>query len=126
MDCRKTHEYIKSHIPLSLHVPLESQFAIWTAFLINPKKDEKIILVTDPGKEKEAIMRLARTGMDCVIGYLDGGFKNWQAENLPISSADILTYRSAEDFEEETKDSRIIDVRNLGEWNDGVLPKAEW
>ena len=37
-----------------------------------------MILVTPPGQEKDAITRLARTGIDCVVGFLDGGFASWQ------------------------------------------------
>lgn len=125
LDARSPKQYISSHIPGSVHVPMQAQFAIWSAFLIDPKKGEKIILVVEPGKEKEAITKLARTGLDCVIGYLDGGYARWQAEKMPTAQTDILTYSSAADFESESKDSRIIDVRNLGEWNDGILPRAE-
>lgn len=106
-------------------MPFDAQFAIWTAFLVDPKKGEKIVLVTEPGKEQQAVVRLARTGLDCVIGYLQGGYASWQSEARPTASTDILQYSSARDFEEETKGSRIIDVRNLGEWNDGILPTAE-
>ena len=31
----------------------------------------------DEGKEREAIMRLARVGYDNVIGYLAGGMDSW-------------------------------------------------
>ena len=37
-----------------------------------------MVLVTEPGKEKETIVRLARVGLDKVQGYLDGGFEAWK------------------------------------------------
>lgn len=125
LDCRQAEEYIRKHVQGSIYVPMEAQFAIWTAFLVDPKKGEKIVLVAEPGKEQQAITRLARTGLDCVIGYLEGGYASWAKAQLPTASVDVLTYKTAEDFEEEVRDSRIIDVRNLGEWNEGVLPQAE-
>lgn len=125
LDCRKASDYIRSHVPGAIFVPLEDNFAIWTSFVVDPRKGEKIVLVTEPGREAEAITRLSRTGMDCVIGYLDGGYASWQRDQLPTEMTDILTYQSAEDWEAEAKGARVIDVRNLGEWNDGVLPNAE-
>ena len=125
LDCRQPEEYIRKHIQGSIYVPIDAQFAIWTAFLVDPKRGEKIVLVTEPGKEVQAITRLATTGLDCVIGYLDGGFASWAAAQLSTAAADVLKYDSAEDFEDEVKGARIIDVRNLGEWNEGVLPQAE-
>lgn len=107
-------------------MPFDAQFAIWTAFFVDPRKGEKIVLVTEPGKEEQAITKLTRTGLDCVIGYLSGGYQSWQKEGLPTASTDILTYKSAADWESESKGARVIDVRNLGEWtNEGVLPEAE-
>lgn len=125
LDCRQPGEYISSHIPGAIYSPLDANFAIWSAFLVDPRQGEKIILVAPPGREEEAITRLARTGLDCVIGYLDGGYNTWQKAGQRTESTDILKYNSAEEFEAEASDSRIIDVRNQGEWAEGVHPRAE-
>lgn len=126
LDCRAPGDYIRSHVPGALFVPLEANFAIWTAFFVDPRKGEKIILVTEPGKEEQAITRLTRTGLDCVIGYLQGGHAAWQQAGLPTAATDILHYTTAEDWERESRAARVVDVRNLDEWNnEGVLPRAE-
>jgi hydroxyacylglutathione hydrolase len=106
-------------------VPLESQFAIWTAYLVDPSKGEKIIIVCEPGKEKEVIIRLARTGLDCCIGYLEGGFNTWSDAGFSTEASKIIKYENASDFEGQAKDVRVIDVRNPGEWANGVLQNAE-
>lgn len=125
LDCRKADAYIHSHIPGSVVVPQDSSFAIWTAYLVDPTKGEKIILVAEPGKEKDAITRLSRTGLDSCIGYLEGGFDSWTNAGMPTESTDIVRYSSSSDFETAVKGSRIIDVRNRGEWENGVLEDAE-
>ena len=83
-----------------------------------------MILVTPPGQEKDAITRLARTGIDCVVGFLDGGFASWQQAGFDLAASKVLDYSTAEEFEAKTEGSLILDVRNLGEWLDGVLDHA--
>jgi hypothetical protein len=39
--------------------------------------DQTILLVTEPGKEKETIVRLARVGFEKFEGYLAGGYAAW-------------------------------------------------
>lgn len=126
LDCRQQSEYVQAHIPGSITIPINGNFAIWTAFLIDgTNKDDKIILVSDPGHEREAITRLARTGIDCIEGFLAGGFEAWTHANYPTASAKEIVYKSSEDFAKQTKDARIIDVRNQGEWDNGVLENAD-
>jgi hypothetical protein len=48
---------------------------VWVGSLIDHGKP--IIVIADEGKEKEAILRLARVGYEHVFGYLDGGFDSW-------------------------------------------------
>jgi hydroxyacylglutathione hydrolase len=35
---------------------------------------QELLIITDEGREKEVITRLARVGFDNTIGYLKGGF----------------------------------------------------
>ena len=124
IDTRKNVDFIGGHIPGAIWVPLEMSFAIWTAFVVDPTQGDKIILVTSEGKSTEAITRLSRTGLDCVIGYLEGGFEAWTKAGYEVEKTNVLKYESAEEFHERTADGHIVDVRNPGEWQDGVLGHA--
>ena len=57
---------------------LEGNFAMWIGEMV-PDIKQPILLVTYPGKEEEAIIRLSRVGYDNTIGYLKGGFDAWKA-----------------------------------------------
>lgn len=59
----------------SINVSITAAFATWVGTLIKP--DRKLVLVTDSGKEEEAVLRLARIGYNNVCGYLKGGFKKY-------------------------------------------------
>lgn len=106
-------------------MPLEFSFAIWSAYVVDPTHGDRIILVTPEGKEKEAITRLSRTGLDCVVGYLEGGFESWTKAGYEVQQTKVVNYDSAMEFAEKTADGTIVDVRNPGEWQDGVLENAK-
>lgn len=59
----------------SINIGLKGNFAVWAGTLI-PDIKQEILLVAEPGTEKEAITRLARVGYDHTIGYLEGGFES--------------------------------------------------
>jgi hydroxyacylglutathione hydrolase len=124
IDCRPNMEYIQGHVQRSVWVPLEMTFAIWAAFVVDPRKGEKVVLVTPPGREREAITRLTRTGIDSVIGYLEGGFDAWKQAGFDVEETQVVDYESHEEFELKIQGATIVDVRNLGEWQDGVLDRA--
>lgn len=124
IDCRPMPEYVAGHVPGSIWIQMENAFAIWAALIVDPLAGEKIVIVAPPGKEEEAITRLSRTGVDCAVGYLDGGFEAWTKAGLPVSKTKCLEYEGAEEFKSKSAGGRVIDVRNPGEWQDGVYGEA--
>jgi hydroxyacylglutathione hydrolase len=123
LDTRASQVFAKAHILSSLNIGLGGQYAIWAATIIEDMKSP-IIIIADPGKEKEAIMRLARVGFENVIGYLDGGFASWQ--NSGNETAGILSVPAEEFVNELKKNNReIIDVRKQGEYDNSHLETAK-
>lgn len=57
-------------------------FAHWIGTLFKP--DTQLIVLTPPGKEKEAVTRLARIGYENVVGYLEGGNTLHYKSNLIV------------------------------------------
>ncbi len=77
LDVRKPQEFAQGHIPNSLFIGLDGQFAPWVGTVIQ-NLDTRILLVTETGREEETVMRLSRVGYDNCIGYLNGGFNTWK------------------------------------------------
>lgn len=101
-------EFIKD----SIIIGLEGQFAVWCGTLLDFEK--KIILVTDPGKEREVIVRLSRVGFEKVAGYLNASIQDWMicGENVDIiNTIDVCPVK------EKLFDGSFIllDVRNRTE-----------
>ena len=115
LDTRKPQEYAKGHIPGSINIGLDGQFAPWVGVLI-PEIDQKILLVTAEGREKETIKRLSRVGYDNVLGFLEGGYEAWLGAKKEIDKVESI---DAEEFanriSKEPK-SVILDVRKDGEY----------
>lgn len=123
IDTRTQNEFKDGFIPSSIFIGLNGQFAVWVGALIT-NLNQKILLVTDEGKEEESVLRLARVGYDNCVGYLKGGFKTWKESGKPVET---ITSISAKELEQIAlgKEVKIIDVRKPTEYLSERLEQAE-
>lgn len=132
IDSRDFMVSINNFLKGSYLIALKMQYAIWTANLLNP--DQKIILITESGKEKESIVRLARVGYENVVGYAEGGFEGLleYATKNSISMDHFASFhlpdlsKIKEHLEEnlaKPENYHVLDVREPQEWQSGVLHK---
>jgi len=119
LDTRQPDEFEKGFIPGSLNIGLNGQYAVWVGTLLDIKRP--LVLVTEPGKEEESVLRLARIGYENVIGYLDGGVHAWGA---PLETVTSIT--SEQMKEEIEKGVAILDVRKPAEWAFSHLKNARF
>jgi hydroxyacylglutathione hydrolase len=110
LDTRKADDFEKGFIPGSINIGLNGQFAVWVGTLIDIQRN--LVLITDPGKEAETVLRLARVGYEKIVGYLNGGV---EAYNKPLEH---VTSISSENVKSEIENgATIVDVRKQSEWN---------
>ena len=123
LDTRSAAEFHNGFIPNSINIGLNGDFAPWVGAMI-ADVDQKLLLVTDAGKEQEAITRLSRVGFDQILGHLAGGFSSWKNSGKEI---DTIVRINASQFEGEyvSGKTRVIDVRKCSEFNNGHVPEAE-
>jgi len=122
LDSRKAADFAKGFIPNSINIGIDSNFAMWVGEMITDINQE-ILLITDPGKEEETIIRLSRVGYDHTIGYLKGGFNAWVDAGKEIEFIDRIT---AEEFATKLKTELpiVIDVRKKSEFDSEHLINA--
>lgn len=114
LDTRDAADFAKSHIPNSVNIGIDGNFAQWVGEMVLDLKQE-ILLVTDKGREEESMIRLSRVGYDNTIGYLDGGFESWEKAGKETDSINRMT---AQEFAEAYKnDIPVIDVRKKSEFD---------
>jgi glyoxylase-like metal-dependent hydrolase (beta-lactamase superfamily II)/rhodanese-related sulfurtransferase len=121
LDVRTEHDFVAGHIPGSIFIGLNGNFAQWVGALIGDVK-QPILLVTPEGKETEAVTRLSRVGFDNTLGYLQGGIVAWKESGNEI---DTISSISPEEFAETLTDSSIVvDSRKPGEFGGGHIVNA--
>ena len=113
LDTRSAEEFAKGFIPNSINIGIDGNFAMWVGEMITDIKQE-ILLITEPERAEESIIRLARVGYDNPIGYLKGGFDSWTTADKEVDTISRIT---AEEFESRYSMTPIvIDVRKQSEF----------
>lgn len=121
LDVRHEDEFVKSHVPNSIFIGIQGNFAPWVGALIGDVK-QPLLLITAEGKEAETITRLSRVGFDNVLGYLEGGIKAWTAAGY---ETDTIKSISAEQFATEiTEKSIVVDARKPSEFTSEHVENA--
>ena len=122
LDTRNASEFPNGFIPGSISIGLDGRFAEWAGSLL--PFQQHILLVTEPGKEKETIVRLARVGFDKMKGFLEGGFAAWKAAGKPIDM--IIEVEADELAMDIPHDPQlvIVDVRKETEYAGGHIKQA--
>lgn len=123
LDVRPSAAFGNGHVPGALNIGLSGQFASWAGSLLDMSVP-LLIVAEDLEGVDEAVMRLARVGIESVAGYLQGGMYAWDQAQLPVATlgqmpVDELNHRLAED-----KDLQLIDVRRPAEFEAGHIPEA--
>ncbi len=115
LDTRHESEFVKGFIPGSIFIGLDGQFASWVGTLITDLK-QPLVLVTDPGREEEAVTRLSRVGYDYTLGFLEGGFNTWKAAGKDV---DTIPSINADAFAEAQRTGKetVLDVRRNSEYS---------
>lgn len=122
LDTRNDEVFTTGFIPGSIFIGLNGRYAEWAGSLL--PYDRSVLLITEPGKEEESIIRLARVGLDRVEGYLQGGFEAWKAAGEPT---DMIVNVEADELAMDMPfDDRlvVVDVRKETEFADGHVEDA--
>lgn len=113
LDVRHENDFVRKHIPGSIFIGIQGNFAPWVGALIM-NVNQPLLLVIPEGREQETITRLARVGFDHALGYLKGGIEAWEAAGFETDSIESI---SPESFAAQySKDSLVVDVRKPGEF----------
>ena len=123
LDTRSYLAFGGQHVPGSWHLDLKGNFPTFAGWVL--PTDKKILLVADDHeKAKEAVTWARRTGVDNMVGYLEGGLSSWAVTGLQSSS---VYQMSAEDLHEcvtGEDDFVLLDVRAAQEYEDSHIKGA--
>ncbi|WP_396635427.1 rhodanese-like domain-containing protein [Maribacter sp. R77961] len=122
LDVRTQADFVKQHIPRSIFIGLNGDFAPWVGALIADTK-QPLLLVAPKGKEEEAVTRLSRVGFDGTIGYLNGGLNAWVEAGKETDSIISVTASEVK-AKLARKKVPVFDVRKEGEFLSEHLESA--
>lgn len=122
VDTRAAGLFAEGFIPESIFIGLEGRFAEWAGSLL--PYDKTLLLITEAGKEKETIIRLARVGFSRIAGYLEGGFDTWASSGASVDM--VLNVEADELALDLPFDNHLVvlDVRREAEYADGHVRQA--
>jgi len=113
LDVRHQDDFAKGHIPQSIFIGIDGDFAPWVGALI-PDIKQPLLLIIPIGREEESIVRLARVGYDNTLGYLKGGFDTWKNAGMEYDTVNSVSAETLEEIMEEKVP--VFDVRKENEY----------
>ncbi len=123
LDTRDPEVFAKGFIPNAINIGIDGSFAPWVGAMI-PDVEQPILLVAEPGREEEVVIRLARVGYDHALGFLNGGFAAWLdagMETDTIESVDVAEMARRTN----TEKLPVLDVRKASEFHSEHVVGAE-
>jgi len=123
LDTRDAEVFAKEFIPNSINIGIDGNFAVWVGTLI-PDINQQILLITEPGREEEVIIRLARVGYDHAIGYLRGGLEAWKRTGVVTDSIPSISALEFSVIAAADANINILDVRKASEYESQHIENA--
>jgi hydroxyacylglutathione hydrolase len=124
LDVRGTAAFGAGHIPGAVNIGLGGQFASWAGTLLAPER-KVVVIADDEAGVREAVLRLARVGLENVAGYLAGGVREWDRAGLPLATVpQIAVDELFAQILERREGLQVLDVRRAGEFATGHVPGA--
>ena len=91
--------------------------------LVRPSQ-ELILVAEDESRAEEAHIRLARVGLERVIGFFLTDETRWRQENIELASIPTVGCVGICQALESGEPVQLVDVRSRAEWRKGHLPGA--
>ena len=123
LDVRSAAEYSAGHIDGALNIGLGGQFASWAGTLV--ELGTPIVIVANTVFQvEEAVLRLARVGIESVVGYLKNGMDAWSEAGYACLASSLISVDELVRLQHGKQDFIVLDVRRRGEFASGHVPGA--
>jgi glyoxylase-like metal-dependent hydrolase (beta-lactamase superfamily II)/rhodanese-related sulfurtransferase len=122
IDARPLEVFASGHFRGSVNISLDGRFAEYAGVVARP--GQPIVVVTDPGRQTEAKVRLARIGFDAVVGAV------WTIDEILTERPDLaeqsnrLTPVDLAAWRADAPHLQLVDVRNRAEQATGIIEGA--
>ncbi|WP_263352687.1 MBL fold metallo-hydrolase [Acidicapsa acidisoli] len=121
VDTRPVTQFAAAHVPGSIHIALTGQYASWAARILG--LGTTLILVgEDLEQVRESQLRLARVGIETVVGYLEDGIAGWVRSGNTLDSIPQVAAKDLEELLQQMPEQiTVLDVRESAEAETGSI-----
>ena len=123
LDTRPPEHFAALHIRGAIQIGLTGPFSSWAAMLVRPSQ-ELVVVAEDESRAEEAHIRLARVGLERVIGFFLADETQWRQEDMDLTSIPTVGCVWIRQALESGEAVQLVDVRSRAEWLKGHLPGA--
>ncbi|HPI09415.1 MAG TPA: MBL fold metallo-hydrolase [Catalimonadaceae bacterium] len=116
LDTRSAKSFGEGFIPGAVNIGLEGNFAPWVGAVL-PDINQPIVFISEPGKEEDVVVRLARVGYDHAVGFLQGGMDAWKKSGFSVDTVTSVDAITLADLREANPYIQILDVRKKSEYD---------
>jgi hydroxyacylglutathione hydrolase len=112
LDTRDPADFAAAHLTGSINIGLGGQYATWAGTVLS--REHPIVIISTPGGESEAAMRLGRIGFDHVVGYLQDGLRSLESRPDLTATTERISAQLAAERVSDPSDPvapLIVDVR---------------
>src|ERR1700753_2133868 len=125
LDTRDPAEFAAAHLKGSINIGLGGQYATWAGTILN--REDPIVIIAAPGREKESAVRLGRIGLEHIVGHLPDGLRSLDTRPHLVTTPKSFSRQHALEAIARPNPSPapnatvdlnpplVIDVRNPGE-----------
>lgn len=122
IDSRTREEFYAGHIPGSISSTLNKQFNTIVGSFVTD--EEKVVLVVDQNRVKEAVTDLIRIGIDQIVAYVTpDDLAAFVANGGQLATEQPVKFSKMPEFE-GIADYQVVDVRKATEYVLGAVPGA--
>jgi glyoxylase-like metal-dependent hydrolase (beta-lactamase superfamily II) len=116
LDTRDPADFEGAHLAGSVNVGLSGSYATWCGTVLD--RERPVVIVADPGREREAATRLGRIGFDIVAGYLEDGMEALATRPDLVARVERVTAGALAEQLASGEQPLVVDVRTEREWNE--------
>jgi glyoxylase-like metal-dependent hydrolase (beta-lactamase superfamily II)/rhodanese-related sulfurtransferase len=120
LDVRDAIDFEGAHLAGVLNIGIQGKFATWCGTLL--ERSTPVVVIADPGREEEAVVRLGRIGFDNVKGFLGGGMDSLHNRPDKVRRIERVTAVALAELRAAPDGPQVVDVRTAKEWAAGHIP----
>jgi len=123
LDVRAPGDFAMRHLCESLNIGLSGKFETWAGSLLD--REIPIVILAEPGQEREAMIRLARVGLNQIKGFLNFGLQALASTPELSRHTNHISVIALQEQLAKGQRPYLVDVRSPQEWKSRHIDESK-